>query len=423
MAYFIVAAFAFIATIIFVMGEAALASFNWVKYEKRVKKHKKNPGRWMSYLDRVGAMKLAAGFLASFFQILLVLCIVMFLAGRDNGIYNTTFFISFGAAVAFVLVLGNVIPRIIAEKNAEGLLLGFMPFFAAVAFIFRPIGAAIIFTRAILGRVAGAKEKTPEEEAEDELLSALEEGEHDGAIEEEEREMIEAVLQLGDFDVGRIMTPRTDMIAVPIDRPVLDLVPEISMAGHSRIPVYEGNRDRIRGILYVKDLVNYIEKPPEEIPPLREIMREMFVVPETKPVQELLKEFKARKVHIAVVLDEYGGTSGIVTMEDILEEIVGEIEDEYDKEPKELVKRLGKGRIEADARVPIDEINEILGIHLPEDEDYDTVGGFVTAELGRIPDNGETFVFDGAEFVVVAADERRVKTILISLRSTEEPGS
>ncbi|TET34710.1 MAG: HlyC/CorC family transporter [Planctomycetota bacterium] len=421
MTYLILAAVTFVLTIIFVMAEAALATFSWVKYEKRVNEKKKKPERWMAYLDRVDFIRLTAGTVASFFQILLVLSIVIYLAQHYGSYLTATFFVSFGVAVVFVLVLGNILPRLVAEKNAERLLVAFMPFLSGVAFLFRPFGAAILFTRALLGRMTGSKEKTPEEEAEEDLRSAIEEGEHEGAIEEKEREMIEAVLYLGDVDVSRIMTPRTDMVAIPIDKSIREIISEVCNAGHSRIPVYEGNRDTIRGILYVKDLVRYLDNQNGDIPSLDDIIRDAFVVPETKPVQELLQEFKARKVHIAVVLDEYGGTAGIVTMEDILEEIVGEIEDEFDEPPKELFKKLAEKTVEADARMTIHDVNEVFDIELPEDEDFDTIGGFVATQLGKIPVKGEKFSYNGAEFTVTDANERRVKTILIKLLTTEEP--
>ncbi|MCK4602564.1 MAG: HlyC/CorC family transporter, partial [Phycisphaerae bacterium] len=225
----------------------------------------------------------------------------------------------------------------------------------------------------------------------------------------------------GETQAGEIMTPRTDIFALPVETPREKAAERIVRAGHSRVPVYEGDLDNIIGVLYAKDLLAPTD-PPQQAH-LREIMRKPYFVPETKVLDDLLREFKARKVHIAVVLDEYGGTAGLVTIEDLLEEIVGEISDEYDADAVAPMNRIDSRTAEVDGRLYIDDLNDAMNLAIPEDEDYDTVAGFVFSELGYIPAVGEEVSSHGAKFTVLAADERKITRLrveVMGLRDREE---
>ena len=262
-------------------------------------------------------------------------------------------------------------------------------------------------------RLAGVTDTTPDqEERQEELLSVVEQGIIDGVVDEEEMEMIENVLELSDSTADEIMTPRTDLKALNADEDLQGVLETISDAGHSRIPVYEDNIDNIIGLVYAKDLLGEIGKDPADFK-LRDKMRKAYFVPETKPLRDLLHEFQNQKLHIAVVLDEYGGTAGIVTIEDILEELVGEIVDEYEETPSEEFKKIDEVTVEVDARMHIDDLNEEFEISLPEEEDYDTVGGFVFSHLGYIPKTGEIFKHEGLSFTIAAAETRRINRIKI----------
>ena len=193
----------------------------------------------------------------------------------------------------------------------------------------------------------------------------------------------------------------------------------VIQAGHSRIPVYEENIDKIVGLIYAKDLLDQIGKSAGDFSISHKI-RNAYFVPETKPLRALLHEFQNQKLHLAVVLDEYGGTAGIVTIEDILEELVGEIVDEYEERPPEPIKKLNETTIEADARTYIDDLNDQFEMNLPEDEDYDTLGGFVFSHLGSIPKTGETFEYEDVKFTITAAEARRIKRVRIQKRQIEE---
>jgi len=208
------------------------------------------------------------------------------------------------------------------------------------------------------------------------------------------------------------MTPRTDIVAVEVNSDLQKVLDTITMAGHTRVPVFEDNIDNIIGLVYAKDLLAEIGKTGTEFK-LRDKIRKAYFVPESKPLRVLLHEFQNQKLHIAVVLDEYGGTAGVVTLEDILEELVGEITDEYEETPPEPIKKIDQNTIEADARTYIDDLNDQLELNLSEDEDYETIGGFVFSRLGYIPKTGENFDYENLKFTITSAEARRIKRIRI----------
>jgi len=248
---------------------------------------------------------------------------------------------------------------------------------------------------------------------EEEIHSLIDVGEQEGVINRDEHAMIDAVLDLGDTLVREILVPRTDMVAVEITTPVTEVLATIIKAGHSRIPVYEGDVDHVTGILYAKDLLKLWGKLPEEIS-IRSICRKAYFIPETKTTADLLKEFKVRRVHMAVAVDEYGGTSGIITIEDILEEIVGEIQDEHDPVEQSGISKLDDGSYIFDARSHIEDVEDELSVQLPRGE-YDTLGGFLSHLLGHVPAQGEQGQYETMLFTVEEADARKVSTIRISI--------
>src|SRR6185295_3884328 len=206
-------------------------------------------------------------------------------------------------------------------------------------------------------------------------------------------------IELGDAVVSHIMTPRTDIQMVHLSAPWEEVVERIIDSGHTRVPVYDKSRDDIVGILYSKDLLPELAKSPDgSHRPFPELLRKPLFVPETKPVDDLLKLFQKSRTHIAVVLDEFGGVSGVVTIEDVLEEIVGEIDDEYDQKSEAVIRQIDEDSCEALGRAHID---ELMGFDLPEDADFDTIGGFVFAEFGRVPAPGETITWRDSVRVIV----------------------
>jgi CBS domain containing-hemolysin-like protein len=230
--------------------------------------------------------------------------------------------------------------------------------------------------------------------------------------------MIASVMEFRDKDVAEIMTPRTEIIAMPTTATLFEAKETIVREGHSRIPVYGENIDDILGVLYAKDLLNCDEREPFDP---TEVMRKVPFVPETKRIPDLLKELREKKVHLAIVVDEYGGTAGLVTIEDIIEEIVGEISDEYETAEPAPIRRLDERTLEVDARVHIDELNEELHIELPEDKDYDTVGGFMFSEMGKVPAVGEELRYRNVRFKVLDAEARKINRLRVELLVEEKP--
>jgi CBS domain containing-hemolysin-like protein len=239
-----------------------------------------------------------------------------------------------------------------------------------------------------------------------------------GVIDEEEREMIESILELSETSVREVMVPRIDMVAVRKETDIDEIITLFDNFGHSRIPVYEERLDNIVGVVYAKDLLTHIAKKGREKASISRIMREAYFVPETKPISELLTEFKAAKVHLAIVVDEYGGTAGIVALEDLLEEIVGEIQDEYDMEQHDKL-WLNDRTVLIDAGMDIDDVNELIHTTIPN-EDFDTLGGFLYHQLGIIPHGGEIVEWDNVTFTVKEIEKNRIAKVIVDLPVPEQ---
>lgn len=252
----------------------------------------------------------------------------------------------------------------------------------------------------------------------DSLEQAVLEARDEGELDTEEGTMILSILRLDELQVQDIMTPRTDFDCMPSGSPVIEVARTIMETGHSRLPIYQDTRDNITGIAYAKDLLALLVDPEKHALPVDEIMRPPFFVPETKIVSELLQEFRTRKNHIAIAVDEYGGTSGLATIEDILEQIVGDIEDEHDAPREEDIRRLDDNRYELSGRAYLEDLEE-LGIALEADE-VDTIGGYLCLEAGHVPQTGESFLCDGWRFVIEEADVKQIRRVLME-RLPENP--
>jgi putative hemolysin len=345
-----------------------------------------------------------------------ILLLLVALAFRWRATLDVgTYLLAFGICLALLSVFSMALPDALAKYAGEKLLRRTY----GILLVFALLASPVLFVQqlydGLMRRLAGVPPATPEEQQEEkqeEFLEDLEQRRMEGAVDEEEQEMIENVLELRESTAGEIMTPRTDLVAVDVEADLPAVLETIRQVGHSRIPVYEENIDNIVGLIYAKDLLTEIGRDAQTFH-VRDRMREVYFVPETKPLRALLHEFQNQKLHLAVVLDEYGGTAGIVTLEDILEELVGPIADEYEKAPPESVRRIDEATVEVDARMYVDDLNDEFALDLPEDEDYDTVGGFVFSRLGYIPKTGEHFDYDNLKFTIASAEPRRVKRVRI----------
>lgn len=330
--------------------------------------------------------------------------------------------LAFVCALLIVLVFGIAIPNAWAKYRGEALIVRALHVLRGTYLLFYPFILVMELLDPFVRRLCGVPvmdAKAYADELEQEILNAVSEMEKRGAVDEEEKEMIESVIELRETLVEEVMTPRTDIMAIPKEATIEEVKEIIRTKGHSRIPVYSETIDTILGMLYAKDLIRMDDEARFEV---TKLMRKVSFIPESKHVKDLLHEFQEEKVHIAVVLDEYGGTAGLVTIEDILEELVGEIVDEYDAAEPVSLKRIDQNTVEVDARMNIDDLNDELNISLPEDEDYETIGGFVFATMGKIPQVGEKCEHDNVALTVIEAGPRRVKRLRLHITSQQNNG-
>ena len=335
-----------------------------------------------------------------------------------------------GGPVVWLLLAA--LPLAVAEHAPERTLLALSWLPRAAGTLLGPAARVQRLLSEVVRRLAGGGEVDEAEEREAEILTLLEESHLEGAIDESAREMIEAVVEFRTTSVEQIMTPRTELEALEYTDDLAEVKRFAERAGHSRLPVYDQSLDHIVGVLYAKDLLRWLVSASAEERrfSLSDVLREATFVPETKTVRELLAELLEKKVHIAFATDEYGGTAGIVTIEDIVEEVFGEIRDEYDREEHDDDRvRLDTTResAEIDARAGIGEANgalESIGIELPEDDDYDTVGGFVVTTMGKIPEAGEQLRAGGLLLTVLHAEPTRVTKVRVErVEDEEEPAA
>lgn len=343
----------------------------------------------------------------------------------------TDVLIGLSVAAGLVWVFGHAIPTGVARHAAAETICLWSTLVRVSHLLATPFVAVVRFFDEVVRRLADRPATAPEEQAHAELLSVVDEGRQEGQFDRFESDMIEAVVKFKDMTVAQIMTPRTEMEAMAFTNSLSEVTATIRRSNHSRVPVFDGTLDRIVGIFYVKDLMRWLAGDAGRSGKtfdFKAILRPALFVPETKTIRELLTELLQNKVHLVMVADEYGGTSGLVTIEDIVEQIVGEIKDEYElpeDDKPEVVIAEDKRSATIDARAYIVDANEglrDLGVELPASEDYDTVGGFVTVTLGRIPPRGERFEHDGAVVTVLAAEPTRVTLVRVEPKVTGDAG-
>ena len=339
--------------------------------------------------------------------------IALSLVGRRGGEW-----IAFLGTTAVVLILAEIGPKTLAARHADRLALAVAGPISTLMRAFTPLIRVLSLIATTLIRPFGGH-ITPRAPlvTEEQLRFLVEVSEEEGVIEEKERDMIHSIFEFGDTVVREVMRPRVDIVAVPAEATVNGAIGLMAEHGHSRLPVFEGTIDHIVGVVYMRDLIPALRQGRLDVP-VSEVRRPAFFVPETKKVDELFKEMQQRKVSMAIVLDEFGGTAGLVTVEDLLEEIVGEIQDEYDLEEKPI-QLLDANTVLVNARIHVEEINELLGTRLPE-EDVDTVAGLVYSLFGRVPAQGEQVTLPGVELKVEKTLGQRITRVRIT-RTTSAP--
>ncbi|MGE4614135.1 MAG: hemolysin family protein [Planctomycetota bacterium] len=326
--------------------------------------------------------------------------------------------------VFFGLVVLELIPEAITIWVGDKIAVALLPVLVAFEKLISPLTATFrVARRGLLRLIGGRAARSDQDLAEASIRAAVDLGEREGLLEKGEKTMIESVLEFRDSDVIEVMTPRTDMVCLEASDTIEEAIPKAIACGHSRIPIYRKNFDDIIGVLYVKDMLRHAADDGLRSMVIEKVVRKIHFVPETKKLQELLGEFRAERFHIAVVLDEYGGTSGLVTIEDIIEEIVGEIEDEYDTAGRDQIRRVDDVTWDLDGRTSILEVNRSLDAQIPESDDYETVAGFLFSALGHVPREGEELGTRRVLFKVTRADDRKIKRVRALLHKVHRNGS
>lgn len=315
--------------------------------------------------------------------------------------------VAVGVMTFLILVFGEITPKSYAIRKAESLALFVAPLFDFLSKIFYPINIAF---NGISNLFLGKNVKNTPTFTEDEIKTLIDVGEEEGTIAEDEKEMITSIFEFGDTRIKEVMIPRVDIVCAEAEETLKEVLNKAIKAGCSRLPVYKDTVDNIVGILYVKDLLKYLKDGNFNVS-ADKIKREAYFIPETKRADDLLREMQKKRVHMAIVISEYGGVMGLVTLEDLLEEIVGEIFDEYDVAEDEIV-RIDENTVIVDARLAIDELNEKMSLKLPN-ESFDTLAGFMMEYLDKVPEEGEEVEYENDKFIIEKMDEKKISKVRI----------
>jgi len=398
----------------FSLSETALTAINKIKVRKFLKQNifgaralyelRENPGRMLSTI-------LIGNNIVNIWAASLATSVVIEILAKKN---ITSENIAVGIATIImtitILVIGEITPKTIAIRSADRISLFVAPIINILSAVFYPILTFMNFAcKPLIKLFGGDTNVNIPFVTEEELKMLLSAGEEDGVLQQEEKEMIHSIFEFGDTVAKEVMVPKPDMFCLDVSTPAKEALVKICDEGHSRIPVYEGTIDNIIGLIYVKDLLHICVENGEFN--LKTILHPALFIPETKKLDDLLRQMQSSRTHIAIVVDEYGSVAGLVTLEDLLEEIVGEIKDEFDIEEKNI-EILADGTAIVDAKLTVKEVNEKIGTSIPEGN-YDTIGGFVLSLIGKIPNTGDIVRFEDLRISVEKVLNRRITRIRI----------
>ncbi len=418
----------------FVAAEIALVSIRRSRVEqlvdegssgaRRVRRLLEEPGRFLA-VSQLGLTVI--GFFASAYAaVSLVDKFAEFLIGfgiEKDGAKTLSLIVVTVILALFTIIFAELVPKTLALANTERFAITLS---LPIDFLARALGPLIRVLTGVtawITKLFGANVSNEAQITAEELRLIVERGGEQGVLEAEEEQMINSIIELGERRLHEVMIPRIAIASLPASATLDEAIDKVVEEGHSRIPVYEESIDEVVGILYAKDLLPILKTGAAPRPMLRTLLRAPVFVPESMTIDDLLHEFQRRKVHIAIVLDEYGGTAGLLTIEDLLEEIVGEIQDEYDTEEPMVVK-ISDDEARVDGRADVDDLAELFDTQLElEDEDeYDTVGGLIYHRIGGVPSPGDVVDVDGLQLTVETTDGRRVGKVLVVRRHVDEDG-
>ncbi|NUM34615.1 MAG: HlyC/CorC family transporter [Candidatus Brocadiae bacterium] len=409
----IIAIVSFFCSVFCSLAKSAHVHLSHVKFEQMLETEKVRR-RFARYIKRGTQVLVALIILTTIANLAFVISVIFFFS-QQGSIKNQD--ILYALIVSFIplLVFAKAVPETLARLHAERVMLWVWRLSDFIYWLFCWLVYPLyrltqMFEKFFKHDPVQASAATIEKE----ILSVVNEGEKEGLLQEEEKDMITAIIELKDSEVREVMVPRIDMFSIPLEMPINKALAIAVQKGHSRVPVHKENRDDIVGILYIKDLLKYWDDEKRSELTLDKVMRQPYFVPESKQIGNLLKEFQKDKMHMAIAIDEYGGTSGIITVEDILEEIVGEIHDEYDKESQDpMIHKIQENIIEADGRIHVEEINEALEVQIPLDDSYDTIGGFLFTLIGHIPTKGEVYTYKNIQFTILQVSARKLERVKV----------
>ena len=405
----------------FSASETALTAFNRSKLKAIAEKNQRKADLLKGWLKKPNEI-LTALLIGNNIVNILASSIATMVAISILGNNSRAIAISTEAMTILLLIFGEITPKVVAKAYSTHISNAVIKLVYMLSKLFLPISKILMVVSKLIARIFGVKiDEIAFLITEEEIKSVVSVGEEEGVIEEEEKKMIHSIFEFTDTTVKEIMIPRTTVFAVEASKTLEEIWDVITGNGYSRIPVYEEGIDNIIGVFYIKDIFNVIRDGKLNMQ-VKSFIREAYFVPETKALVEMLEEFKKKHIHMAIVLDEYGGTSGIITIEDLIEEIVGDINDEFDIEHDEEIKKVADNKYIIDAMLDVEFLNEELSIDLPVSEDYDSLGGYIYSVLGRVPLEKDTITHDNGkvEIRVLEVDNRRIVKALIIKREEKE---
>ena len=413
--YLVIIVICVIMSAYFSATETAFNTFNRIRMKTNAEKGDKKAERVLKISDNYDSLISTILIGNNIVNILGASLGTLFFAGIIKSNPDLAATVSTIAMTVVVLIFGEITPKTIAKNIPDKFVMFAAPFINVLLVVFTPFNFIFKKWQKLLAKLAkGEEEKGMTEE---ELISIIEEAEEDGGIDEEESTLIKSAIEFGDLEVGDIYTPRIDITALPITTDRANAAQVFTESGYSRIPVYDGDLDNVVGLLYHKD---FYALPADKDVPITEILKPVIFVPKGQKVNDLMKELQEKQLHMAIVTDEYGSTAGVVTLEDILEEIVGDIWDEHDEIIQEI-KEISDGEYEVAGTANLEKLLDELDMTVDEDSDAVTVTGWAMDVLEKVPEEGDTFEYRGLEVTVLKMDGRRVDTLkVVDARPTDE---
>ncbi len=405
----------------FSSSETALTSMSKHKLREHVEKG--DPREYVHWSNRMLTTILVANNMVNILASSIATILFLDIIGQEHK--DTAAALATVVMTTLILIFGEITPKIYARENTEKVFKFTIPVIKALSVVFSPIVKILMALSNVLIRLRGGEAMSDAPFiTEEDIVDAVRAGQEAGVIEEEEGRIVKRTFELRKTPVKEIMTPRVEIVAIEEGKSIKELMEIIREEEYSRIPVYRETIDKIVGICYAKDVLSLIDEKGCQIiekVKVEDIMKDPIFVPETMMISDILDMFRSRKVHMAIVVDEFGGTAGLVTLEDIIEELIGEIFDEYDKDETVGIKKLEDGTYLIDASTPINDIEREIGVEFPKTE-YETLAGYLLELFRRIPSTGEEIAVGNFEFKIVASSRNRIEKVLMRMRGVEGEG-